>query len=89
MDWKSILARLARSGLTQMRVAELCDVRQSTISALARGETTSPSFALGTRLLQLADSMPDKSPESRDAESQSLGIPGGESRHSQPGAAEA
>lgn len=84
MDWKSILARLARSGLTQMRVAELCDVRQSTISALARGETTSPSFALGSRLLQLADSLPAESPEP-DSPSPAPAVSESGLSHSSPG----
>lgn len=58
MDWKLTLARLADAGLTQVQIAERCKVAQSTISALARGETKSPSFELGVALQKLLAELP-------------------------------
>jgi transcriptional regulator with XRE-family HTH domain len=67
MDWKHTLARLTAAGLTQTVIAERCGgVAQSTISALARGETKSPSFELGAALQKLVDELPppESDPES-------------------------
>jgi transcriptional regulator with XRE-family HTH domain len=58
MDWKQTLAQLAEAGLTQVQIAERCGVAQSTISALARGETRSPSFELGAALQKLLADLP-------------------------------
>jgi transcriptional regulator with XRE-family HTH domain len=53
MDWKGLIAELAEAGLTQVQVAAECGVAQSTISDLHRGETKSPSFELGQKLVAL------------------------------------
>lgn len=53
MDWKKLMAELSAGGLTQVQIASECGVAQATISALARGATESPSFALGTKLTAL------------------------------------
>lgn len=58
MNWKEKMARLAEAGFTQMQIAEKCGVRQSSISAIARGVTKCPSFDLGTRLQKLVDELP-------------------------------
>lgn len=58
MDWKNILARLAEAGLTQMQIAERCEVSQSTISDIARGATKNPSYPVGARLQQLLAELP-------------------------------
>lgn len=69
MDWKQLLARLAAGGLTQVVIAERCGVAQSTISALSRGETKSPSFELGAALQKLVDGLPPPESESGHPES--------------------
>jgi transcriptional regulator with XRE-family HTH domain len=69
MDWKQTLARLTAAGLTQTVIADRCGVAQSTISALARGETKSPSFELGVSLQKLVDGLPPPESESAHPES--------------------
>ncbi len=58
MPWIELIARLTSSGLTQTKIAETCDVSQSTISDLARGATKSPTYALGEKLKRMAESLP-------------------------------
>lgn len=53
MNWTKILADIFAAGQTQMAVAEHCGCGQSTISELARGVTTKPSFDLGQKLIEL------------------------------------
>jgi transcriptional regulator with XRE-family HTH domain len=53
MDWKQLIADLIAAGMTQVRIAEACDVSQSTISDLARGATKSPAYDLGRKLEEL------------------------------------
>lgn len=53
MDWKTLIRDLQASGLSQQRIAVLCDTGQSHISCLARGERKSPSWDLGERIRAL------------------------------------
>lgn len=53
MDWTVILKELRDCGVTQMQVAEQCGVGQSAVSSLARGDTKSPGFDFGSKLLSL------------------------------------
>lgn len=69
MDWKQLLARLTAAGLTQIVIADRCGVAQSTISALVRGETKSPSYELGKALEKLVESLPPPESDSAQAES--------------------
>lgn len=57
MDWKKLLSDLQAAGYTQTRIAERCEVSQSTVSDLARGATKQPSFDFGSRLLALKTEM--------------------------------
>lgn len=52
MDWKRLLSDLTSAGLTQAEIALAVGVTQSSISDLARGTTTRPSFELGNKLVQ-------------------------------------
>lgn len=53
MDWQSLIKELRAAGYTQVQIGELCGCAQTTISDLARGTTTNPSFTVGTKLLEL------------------------------------
>lgn len=53
MDWKQLIKDLSDAGLTQMQIADRCGVAQSTVSDLGRGVSNSPSFQLGSKLLEL------------------------------------
>lgn len=53
MDFKLLIAELQASGLTQEQMAEACNCAQSTISDIARGETQTPRFHIGMKLLDL------------------------------------
>ena len=53
MNWTNLLTELFSSGMTQAAIADFCGCGQSTISELARGVTSSPSFELGQNLLRL------------------------------------
>jgi len=53
MDWTRLIADLTGAGMTQAEIAEACGCTQSSISDLWRGETKSPNFDLGSRLVQL------------------------------------
>ena len=53
MDWKKVLEDLAGAGYTQVRLAEQCACSQSTISAIARGETKDPAHSIGEVLKAL------------------------------------
>lgn len=54
MDWKSLIAELQRSGLSQPRIAAECGCGQATISDLASGTTKDPRHTLGEALKELA-----------------------------------
>lgn len=53
MDWKTVLAEIRASGLTQAEIAERVSVTQSVVSDLCKGKNANPSFALGSALLGL------------------------------------
>lgn len=54
MDWKIIIAEIARHGkLTQTQIAEKVGHAQTTISDLAKGNTKQPNYALGCALMNL------------------------------------
>ena len=53
MNWKQLIADLAAAGVTQSQIAEECGVAQATVSDLYRGETKSPGFEFGNKLVQL------------------------------------
>ena len=53
MDWKNIISQLISKGYTQQQIAQKCGCGQATISELLRGETQSPRFDLGQKLLDL------------------------------------
>ena len=53
MEWTKVIAELKRLGLTQDQIGQLCSCRQTTISALATGETTDPRYSLGVKLRRL------------------------------------
>ena len=53
MDWSQLLNDMRDRKWTQKLLADHCGVSQSTISALATGDTTSPTYALGDALRQL------------------------------------
>jgi IS30 family transposase len=53
MRWKSIIADLLKSGLTQPQIADACNCRQTTISALYTGKTIEPRYSLGRALERL------------------------------------
>lgn len=55
MDWKNIISQLISKGYTQQQLAQKCGCGQATISELFRGETQSPRFDLGRKLLVLLD----------------------------------
>lgn len=63
MNWPKLIKDLTSAGLTQVRIAELCDVAQSTISDLGSGKIKSPSYALGVRLIELHRQQRSKRPE--------------------------
>ena len=58
MDFKLLIAELQAAGLTQEQMAEACNCAQSTISDLARGETQTPRFHIGMKLLELHKTLP-------------------------------
>lgn len=53
MNWQTLIADLIAAGMTQMQISVACGVAQSTVSGLARGESKSPSYDLGTKLVEL------------------------------------
>lgn len=53
MNWESLIRELRDFGLTQQSIASSVGVTQPTISALAAGKATKPSFELGNKLVQL------------------------------------
>lgn len=53
MNWQTLIADLIAAGMTQMQISDACGAAQSSVSALARGKSTSPSFDLGMRLVTL------------------------------------
>lgn len=58
IDWSTLIARLKSAGMTQTQIADACGVSGPSISDLARGKCTNPSYRLGARLLELADTKP-------------------------------
>jgi predicted XRE-type DNA-binding protein len=53
MNWQKLIADLQARGLRQVDIAALCGCTQSSISDLARGLNTKPSFVLGQALIEL------------------------------------
>lgn len=53
MNWAQLISELASAGKTQGQIAEWCGIAQSTVSDLARGETKSPAYAIGVKLVEL------------------------------------
>jgi transcriptional regulator with XRE-family HTH domain len=53
MDFKTLLQELKAAGLTQKQVADYCGCSQVTVSDLARGVTTDPSFSIGRLIVAL------------------------------------
>ena len=53
MDWPKLIKELADAKVTQAQIAESCGVAQSTVSEVLRGEIKSPSFAFGSKLIEL------------------------------------
>ena len=53
MNWKTLIAELIASGMTQAEIAARCGCKQTTVSELFRGITTDPRYALGEKLKKL------------------------------------
>ncbi|WP_439606841.1 hypothetical protein [Hydrogenophaga sp.] len=53
MNWQTLISDLANWGLTQVEIAKRCGCRQSRISELANGKSTSVGFELGAALSTL------------------------------------
>jgi len=53
MDWKSLIADLAKSGMTQKQIAAAAGISQPAVSALVRGRTLSPVWEIGEKLRRL------------------------------------
>jgi predicted transcriptional regulator len=53
MDWKSLIADLAKSGLTQKDIGDAVGLSQPAVSDLARGRTASPVWEIGEALRRL------------------------------------
>ena len=53
MDWKSLIADLAKLGLTQKQIAAAAGISQPAVSDLARGRTLSPVWEIGEKLRRL------------------------------------
>lgn len=60
MDWKKLIGELLAENMTQVQIAEVCGVSQSTISDLYRLNDRSCSFALGSKLTALHASVKAK-----------------------------
>lgn len=56
MDWTAIIAELLKEhGMSQPQIAAVCKCAQSSISAIARGETKDPRHSTGEALRKLLD----------------------------------
>lgn len=56
MDWKAVIAELLdEHGMSQPQIAAVCNCAQSSISAIARGETKDPRHSIGDHLLTLLE----------------------------------
>lgn len=56
MDWKAVIAELLDvHGMSQPQIAAVCNCAQSSISAIARGETKDPRHSIGDHLLSLLE----------------------------------
>ncbi len=53
MDWQAIIKDLIEDGYTQTQLAIECGVGQTTVSDLARGASTDPSYSFGRALNEL------------------------------------
>jgi predicted transcriptional regulator len=53
MDFQTLVTEIIATGKTQTWIAEKVDCSQSTVSDLANGNTKTPSFDLGRRLVDL------------------------------------
>lgn len=53
MNWENLIRELRDFGLTQEGIASAVGVTQPSISALATGKATKPSFELGNKLVLL------------------------------------
>lgn len=53
MEWSALIAELTSRGMTQQKIAAACECAQSTISDLATGKNTKPSYQIGKTLEQL------------------------------------
>ena len=53
MNWENLIRELRVLGMTQDGIASAIGVTQPTISALATGKATKPSFEVGSKLQTL------------------------------------
>lgn len=60
MNWENLIRELRSFGLTQEGIASAIGVKQPTISALATGKATNPSFDVGDKLRSLHKRMSRK-----------------------------
>ena len=54
-DWVRLISELANTGWTHAKLAEECAVSKQSISALAVGNTKSPTYDLGKHLVRLSE----------------------------------
>jgi transcriptional regulator with XRE-family HTH domain len=53
MDWKKCITDIHARGFSQAEIAQLCGVKQNTISDLMRGKTADPRYSIGVGLKKL------------------------------------
>lgn len=53
MDWKSLIADLAKAGISQKTIGHAIGLSQPAVSDLARGRTTRIEWLAGQKLLAL------------------------------------
>ena len=53
MNWQSLIADIQTRGMSQSQIASACDCGQATVSELANGKNTNPSFKLAQALIAL------------------------------------
>ncbi len=63
MDWPATISQLLGNGWTQKRLADKCGCAQATISDLARGKTSHPSYPVGKELERISIEEPIPAPE--------------------------
>ncbi len=56
MDWSQLLADLKERGWTQQELAVRLGLSQSSVSALATGDTKNPAFKTGAALMEIHES---------------------------------